>query len=190
MTITGCLNKRLGLALSIFATLGILLGCSEKQSQGAGNMPVAIAKAHTYQKDRLALQLPQGWQVFEDFYPVDGRRRLNVVTPIGSSMTLDIFSAEQAPTLGEHFANYMAAILPPETESSSRIDSGDVSYGAVKGMFANVILDEPYDIAMFVEILPLRNGDKQAYFIFNTPPPQKGDISRYIEDIIDTAQLP
>lgn len=186
MTISWRLTNQLAVVLSGILLVVGLQGCSEKRGQDLR----APTDAQTYQKDQLALRLPLGWQVIEDFYPDVDRRRLNVVTPIGSSMTLDLFSAEQAPTLAEHFANYMAAILPPETENSSRIDSGDMSYGSIKGMFASVVLNEPYNVAMFIEVVPLRKDAKQAYFIFNTPPAQKSEISRHIKDIINTAQLP
>lgn len=166
----------------------VLFGCGNGLTS-AEKARVDLNRQQLYEQDGITLQLPEGWAVVEDFYPVEDRRRINVITVVGSSVTIDIFNKVLAPTIAEHFANYIAAVLPPEMEESSSIDSGEVVYGNVLGLFAAVTLSAPFNVGMHIEALPVTQGKKQAYFIFNTQPELKGEVSRHVENILSSVLL-
>ena len=171
----------------IVLSLSLLFGCGEGESTEQARLD--LNKRHVYKQDNLSLQLPDGWAVVEDFYPTETRRRINVITDVGASLAIDIFDESLAPTIAEHFANYITAILPPEAEGSSSIDSGEVVYGDALGLFAAVTLSAPFNVGMHIEALPVTQGKKQAYFIFNTQPELKGEVSRHVVNIISTVLL-
>ncbi len=165
--------------LAVLAAL-FIIACSEERP------------TQTYEKDDVHLELPEGWEVFEDRISKPGIRTVSVVTAIGSTVTVDVFhdTGELEPAVNDYLAAYLRAVLQDEeAQEKASIDWGESTQGGENGMFMDVTLAPPFSTRFFVEVYPKTAANAVAYIAFNTPTDKLDQIHPHIDRFVRTARI-
>jgi hypothetical protein len=142
--------------------------------------------------DPIDYLLPAGWEVFEEVKINEQHRKINIVTQIGSILTIEILSGPVMNSIdsNEYLKKYIASALPTEEiRSNAVIDFGEVKRSDKSGYFAKVTVPSPNQASFTLELYQYQSEKINVFLMFNTPTEQQLQLQPDIDNFIKSIKI-
>lgn len=158
------------------------------------NAPQTDLKSNSYSSKGFTINLPENWEVIDDHKFSSTGRSITVITHIGSMMNVDIYKNADEVTpvlpLNQYLKKYVMAALPSQqSRDAAKIEYGEIDLGSISGMYTDILIRKPENLKIFIEVYRYEIEPFIAYFTFNTPTAEQGNIKEFIEATIRSVKI-
>ena len=142
----------------------VLISCSDYSTNTSSS----------YDNKGFSLNLPNGWDVVDDFSGEDLRTVL-IVSDDGGTLSIDIFQkladdTRLMPPINEYFKHFVIATMPQQkTKDSARITYGTIDRFLGESLYAEIKVFYPETLKYFVETIRYEDPAFILYFTFQSP---------------------